>query len=292
MNGRTQAAPKPAGWIAGAALLALSIGAAQAGTLDKMRSSGEIVLGYRAASPPFSSSDGKGASTGFSIDLCQRVVAEAQRAAGLDRLAVRYVAVTPEDRVQKLTSGEIDIECGSTTRTLGRQAQVDFTLLTFVTGTELLVKVGSRIDGMADLAKKKVAVLPGTTTERVVQDQLAQMRIGTETVAVKDHDDGLRALEDGRADAYASDEIILIGLDKGAKDPAQFRLTGTLYSYEPYALMVRRDDADFRLAADRALAGIYRSGEIGGMYERWFGKWRNKPNPILVTLYRIQSLPE
>jgi len=156
----------------------------------------------------------------------------------------------------------------------------------------LLVKVGSRIDGVADLAKKKIAVLPGTTTERVVQNLLAQLRIGTETIAVKDHDDGLRALEEGRADAYASDEIILIGLAKGAKDPAQFRLTGNLYSYEPYALMVRRDDADFRLAADRALAGVYRSGEIGGLYERWFGKWRSQPSPILLTLYRVQSLPD
>ncbi len=159
----------------------------------------------------------------------------------------------------KLEEGDIDIECGSTSKTLSRQARVDFTLLTFVTGTELLVHVGSKINDPSGLEGKRVAVLPGTTTDLVIRNVLKEKMINAEIVAVRDHDDGLAALQDHRADAYASDEIILIGLARGAKNAEDLRLSGSLYSYEPYALMVRKNDADFRLIADRALAETYRS---------------------------------
>jgi len=200
--------------------------------------------------------------------------------------------VTAENRIEKLETGDIDIECGSTSKTLARQARVDFTLLTFVTGTELLVHVGSKIDGLSGLEGKRVAVLPGTTTENVIITELKRQLINAEIVKVRDHDDGLAALRAGRADAYASDEIILIGLARGAKDASDLRLSGTIYSYEPYALMVRKNDADFRLVADRALAETYRFGDIGAIYDRWFGKWLVQPNPVLVALYRIQSFWE
>jgi len=265
---------------------------AHADTLDKIQASKSISLGYRKASPPFSSADEDGKPIGFSIDLCLRVVAAVKQATGLDKLAIAYVPVTAENRLEKLETGDIDIECGSTSRTLARQARVDFTLLTFVTGTELLVHVGSKIDGLSGLEGKRVAVLPGTTTENVIITELKRQLINAEIVKVRDHDDGLVALRAGRADAYASDEIILIGLARGAKDASDLRLSGTIYSYEPYALMVRKNDADFRLVADRALAETYRSGDIGAIYDRWFGKWSAQPNPVLVALYRIQSFWE
>jgi glutamate/aspartate transport system substrate-binding protein len=275
--------------------LALTIGmttSAYAGTLDDIRAKGSIALGYRTASAPFSSVDASGQPAGYSIDLCLRIVAAVKQAIGLEQLSVVYVPVTAENRIEKLEAGAIDIECGSTTRTLSRQQRVDFTLLTFITGAELLVRVGSKIDGLVDLEGRKVAVLPGTTTEATIRAKLREQLINATVVEVRDHDDGFAALSDGRADAYASDEIILIGLARNSKDAGNLRLSGTIYSYEPYALMLRKNDAEFRLVADRALAETYRSGRIGGVYERWFGKWAARPNPTLLALYLIQSLPD
>jgi glutamate/aspartate transport system substrate-binding protein len=266
--------------------------AAQAGTLDKIRAKGSIALGYRTASPPFSSAEAGAQPVGYSIDLCLRIVAALKQVSRLDGLSVAYVPVTAENRIEKLESGEIDIECGSTTRTLSRHERVDFTLLTFVTGSELLVRLGSNINRLADLEGKKVAVLPGTTTDNTVRAELKQQFINATVVAVRAHDEGVAALADGRADAYASDEVILIGLARKIGDNANLRLSGTIFSYEPYALMVRKNDAEFRLVADRALAEIYRSGGIGGIWERWFGKWVARPNAHLMTLYRLNALPE
>jgi ABC-type amino acid transport substrate-binding protein len=273
-------------------VIVLAAAAAQSGTLDKIRASGSVALGYRTASPPFSSAEAGAHPAGYSIDLCLRIVAAVRQATGLDKLAIVYVPVTAENRIEKLESGEIDIECGSTTRTLSRQERVDFTLQTFVTGAELLVRLGSNVNRLADLEGKKVAVLPGTTTDNTVRAELKQQLINATVVAVRDHDEGVAALVDGRADAYASDEVILIGLARKLGDNANLRLSGSMFSYEPYALMVRRNDADFRLVADRALAETFRSGGIGGIWERWFGKWVARPNPHLVTLYRLNGLPD
>jgi glutamate/aspartate transport system substrate-binding protein len=272
--------------------LAQAMTPAKADTLDRIKATGTITIGYVHASPPFASSERGGKPEGFSIDLCQRIVAGVKQVSGLAELTVKYVPVTTETRIPKLEAGEIDIECGSTTRTLSRQARVDFTLLTFVSGTELLVHLDSKIDDIADLEGKKVAILPDTTTEAVIKTLLKQRLVSATVVPVKDHDDGVAALDDGRADAYASDEVLLIGLARKSKDPANLRLSGKLYSYEPYALMVRQNDAAFRLVADRALAQVFRSGEIEKIYDRWFGQWNVNPSRMLMALYRIQSLPE
>jgi glutamate/aspartate transport system substrate-binding protein len=274
------------------ALAAGPIATASAGTLDKVRSTGTIALGYRDASPPFSFKDADGQPAGFSIDLCNRIAAAVREQLSLAHLDIRYVRVTPEDRIEKLVAGEIDIECGSTTRTISRQAQVDFTLITFATGTELLVRVGSKIDDLADLEGKKVALLPGTTNDVVIRSALASRVVAAELITVKDHDDGVAAVEDGRADAYATDEVLLIGLARKAKDPTKLRLTGRFYSYEPYALMVRQNDAEFRLVADRTLADLFRTLEIGDVYRRWFGDWNTAPSQFLIALYLLQSVPE
>jgi glutamate/aspartate transport system substrate-binding protein len=274
------------------AAFAQAAGPARADTLDRIKAAGAISIGYVEASPPFASRGADGKPEGFSIDLCQRIVAGMKQLPGLAGVTVNYVPVTTETRISKIESGEIDIECGSTTRTLSRQAHVDFTLLTFVTGTELLVHLGSKIDDISGLEGKKVAILPDTTTESVIKTQLKQRQVNATVVPVKSHEDGVAALDDGRADAYASDEVLLIGLAKKSKNPGNLRLSGNLYSYEPYAMVVRQNDAAFRLVADRALAQVYRSGEIDQIYKRWFGQWNVTPGRLLVALYRIESLPE
>jgi len=261
-------------------------------TLDKIKSSHTIILGYTTDAPPFSFLGSDGQPQGFSVDLCQRVVAATKLAIKADDLMVKYVPVRGEERLTKLESGEIDIECGTSTRTLSREARVDFTLFTFITGTELLVPLHSDIYSAADLGGKKIAVMPGTTTYDVITNILKDRLTNGTVVSVKDNADGLKAVKDGRADAYASDEVILIGVARNAEDPAFYRLSGTMYSYEPYAFMVRQNDAAFRLIANRALAQIYRSGQIWDIYKHWFSEWRAKPSAILTALYAIQSLSD
>ena len=281
----------PVTWIASLLIATIvAAPAAGAGTLDTIRARGTILIGYRVDAAPFSSLGTDKRPQGYSIDLCDEIANSVKAALNMPKLQTRYVPVTAENRIPKLESGAIDIECGTTTRTLSRQAQVDFTLFTFLTGTEMLVPATSSIHGPRDLANKKIAVQPGTTTEAVIKQLFALRLIPVTIVPVQNGAEGLAALENGQADAYASDEIVLIGLAAGAKNPQSLRLSGSLYSYEPYAFMVRKNDAAFRLVADRTLALIFQNGEIGEIYKRWFGQWQAEPPALVQALYQIESL--
>ena len=263
---------------------------AQADTLAKIKESGTIVFGYRTASPPFSFVDQSGKAVGYSIDLCKRIAAAVKDELGLNGIKIDYVPVTAENRFSMVRQGKVDIVCGSTTNTLKRRERVAFTLLTFITGAEMLVRTGSGIDRLKDLKGKKVGVVKGTTTETGLTKALKQQFINAQVVIVKDHDEGLKALEDSKIDAYTTDRIILIGLARGARDPSKLMLTNHLYSFEPYALVVRRDDPDFRLIADRTLASLYRSRRIVEIYRKWFGKI-GRATDLLKALYILQGIP-
>jgi ABC-type amino acid transport substrate-binding protein len=199
--------------------------------------------------------------------------------------------VAPGDRMAKLISGEIDLECGSTTNTLSRQEQVEFSLLTFADGGSLLMKAGTAMAGLADMGGRKIGVVPGTTTEKTLQQSLARGNVKAETVKLKDHAEGLVAVMEGKVDAYASDRVILVGLVLGSGNRKSLRLSEELYSYEPYALMLRRNDSAFRLAVNRELARLYRSEEIYAIYDRWLGVL-GTPGPLLKSLYFLNGLPD
>ncbi len=261
------------------------------GTLKKIKTSGTITLGYRENSAPFSFVGTDAKPTGYSIDLCTRIVTEVQQALGLSDVKIRWTPVTVADRIDAVASGRIDMECGSTTVTLSRQERVDFSQLTFVGGGGLLVGASSRIGSVSDLGDKRVAVIPGTTTEPALQAALQKRMVRAQIVTVKDHDEGRAALESGRADAYASDRIILVGLLVRSKDPEKLALAEEQFSYEPYGLMLRRGDADFRLAVNRALSRLYRSDEIARIYEKWF-RLLGRPSPVLVLMYLLNGVPE
>ena len=190
-----------------------------------------------------------------------------------------------------VANGTVDIECGTTTASLSRQEKVDFTLTTFVDGASLLIAEGSGIRTVGDLAGKRVGVAPGTTTEKAVGDFLRAQSIPATIVSVKDHDEGLAALQTSKIDAYASDRTILVGLVLQARGTSRYALVSDDLSYEPYGFMVRRDDSAFRLVANRTLARLYRSGAIGAVYSKWFGAL-GKPTPALVLMYALQGLPE
>jgi ABC-type amino acid transport substrate-binding protein len=201
------------------------------------------------------------------------------------------VPVTAENRIDMVAEGKVDIECGTTTITLSRQERVDFSLMTFVDGGGLLAKAGTNWRGLADLTDKRIAVIPGTTTEKALSDFLKKEFITVQIVKVKDHLEGLAAVEKGSADAFASDRGTLAGIAITSKDPKRFALANIAFSYEPYGLMMRRNDPAFRLAVNRAVAGLYRSGDIVPIYERWFGMF-GKPSEAIQAMYVLNGLPE
>jgi len=263
-------------------------GAASTGTLDRIKATKTLNLGYRDSSVPFSFAGPDQKPTGYSVDLCNRVADDLKRDLQIPDLAVKWTMVTVDTRMTAVQNGTIDLECGSTTNTLSRQAVVDFSLTTFVTGASLLAL---RDTLTADPTKLRIAVIPGTTTEQVIKGVLAQAQPPVQFVSVKDHADGRAALENKTADAYASDREILIGLALTAQNPASFALADRYFSYEPYALVLRRGDPDFRIAVNRSLARLYRSGDIIVIYQRWLGAL-GAPGAIQLATWAIEGLPE
>lgn len=259
-------------------------------TLDKIKETGSIQLGYRATSRPFSFRGGDGQPAGFSIDLCMQVVGALRESLKLPALRVAWVPVTPADRIPKLVQGAIDLECGSTTITFGRMEQVAFSHMISVDGGSLLATVDSGIATVKDLAGKRVGVIPNTTTDKALAAALADASIQVKTIPVAEVGDGLRGLEEDRLDAYASDRILLVNLLAGAKNPAKLRLSDEYFSYEPYALMMRRGDNAFQAQVNRTLSRLYRKGLVQ-IYERWFGSFA-AASPLMKALYLLHSWPD
>jgi glutamate/aspartate transport system substrate-binding protein len=259
-------------------------------TLDKIKESGVIQLGYRETSRPFSFLDKDGKPVGYSVNLCERVAEAVQQSLKLATLKIDWVAVTPADRIAKLVKGTIDLECGSTTITFGRMEQVAFSHMIFVDGGSLLATASSRIFTARDLAGKRVGVIPSTTTEKALAAAVAGASIQAQVIAVSEHGEGLRGLEEGRLDAYASDQLLLAGLLTTAKNPTALRLSREYFSYEPYGLMMRRGDNAFQAQVNRTLSRLYRSGLVQ-IYERWFGSFQ-AANPLVRSLYLLHSWPD
>ena len=262
------------------------------GTLKKIKDSETIALGFRENARPFAFAGPDGKPAGYSVDLCLRVADAVREQLGLAAIRTPWVAVTADTRIALVVGGTVDLECGSTTNTLGRQATVDFSILTFVDGASLLTRIGSNVSAVADLANKRVAVIPGTTTEKALTAALQKSWVSTaRIVPVRDHAEGLAAVEGGKAEAFASDRTVLVGLLQQAKDPGRLRVSNQYFSYEPYALMLRRDDPDFRLAVNRALARLYQSVLISQIYEKWFGRF-SQASALVQAVYTLGSLPE
>ena len=261
------------------------------GTLGRIKATNTIRLGYRDSSRPFSFTAEDGKPSGYSVDLCTHVARSVAQQLALPNLQTTWVKVTVADRMQAVADGTIDLECGSTTASLTRQEQVDFSVLTFIDGGSLLVTDASGVRSVATLAGKRVAIIPGTTTDKVLRETLRRQLIVATVVPVTDHAAGVAALDNGGADAYASDRSILVGVGRTSKDPTKLSLVDDFFSYEPYGLMLRRGDAGFRLAVNRGLATLYRSGEIAPIFEKWFGSIRTA-GPLIGAMYIINSLPE
>jgi ABC-type amino acid transport substrate-binding protein len=278
-------------FVAAAAFAATAAAQTPGATLAKIRDARAIVFGYRADAPPFSFADRNGQPAGYAVDLCQRIAAAIRDELKLAELATRWVAVTPDNRIDAVRGGRVDLECGTTTATLARQQQVDFSNPTFVDGGGLLVRVDSEVWRLKDLAGKRVAVGRNTTAARLLPDALKQRGVSAEIVHVATVEQAIAMLEAGGVDAYANDRLILLGAATRARDPGRLVLSDEDFSVEPYGLMMRQNDSAFRLAVNRALARIYRSGQIQDVYDRWLGAI-GRPSVLLQSIYYVNALPE
>jgi glutamate/aspartate transport system substrate-binding protein len=282
--------------VAVAALIAFHPAEAQEGSyvLQRIKERGVINMGHREASVPFAYiQDGK--VQGYSIDLCDKFVEKIKETLEMPEITVKHVPVTSQTRLALIANGTIDMECGSTTNNLTRQKQVDYLPVTFITGTKLASLKGSGITEIEDLDGKAIALAQGTTNEKAVKRVMKEKGIDIKIVNVKDHPQGWLALTSGRVDAYATDDVLLYGLISKSKNPDQFQVTGRFLSYDPYGLMVPRNDSDYRRLGTVLLADLMRSGEMLEIYNKWFNPGPTNINmPIsdtLKTAFVIQALP-
>ena len=253
------------------ALLACSGANAQTGgTLDKAKASGSFTVSYRESSIPFSYLGGDGQPTGFSWEICGKIVDQVKRATGRADLKVATQAVTSQNRIPLLQNGTVDIECGSTTNNSERGKQVAFATNYFYTGTRLLVKTGSPVKALADLKGLKVVSTTGTTNYQVLRNINAERSLGFELLGAKDHAESALLVQQGRADAFGMDDILLYGLRASSQNPADLAVVGEAIQVEPYAIMLRRDDPAFKKLVDDTLASLIKSGEFEVLYKKWF----------------------
>ncbi len=262
------------------------------GTLAKIARTGEFVIGYRTDASPLSYENADGEPSGYSVDLCRRIAAGIKVHLGRDDIETKFVPVKSSERLSAVVNGNIDIECGSTTVTLSRQEEVDFTLLTFVTGGSVLSLAESGIEDMSGLSGKKVGVVKSTSTVEPLRNYLQQNLIDAEVVLVDDRKEGMERLDRGSIDAFASDQIVLSGQVIDSLHPKTYSLVSETFSFEPYGLVVRRNDADFRLVANRSLVQVFRSGQHIQIYNKWIGRIGIRPPPILVAMFQLNTLPE
>jgi len=260
-------------------------------TLARIRASGVIRLGFLESAPPFSYAENGKAPEGYSIDLCNGVVDGIGQQLRLPNLRREWVKVTFQDRLAAVKEGRVDLDCGTTTWTLTRQEGVDFSLMIFIDGGSLLVRLGERLARLNDFMGKSIAVVPGTTTADALPLELKRRGVGARIVTVADERKGMALLAAREVDAYASDRLLLLGLALDEKGQQAYKLIDEDYSIEPYALAMRRDDHDFRLAVNRSLARIYRSGQIVKIYDIWLG-YLGRPGVVLSSMYLLQAIPE
>ena len=260
-------------------------------TLDRIKQTRAMAFGYRDGAAPFSFRDRDGRVLGYSVELCVRIAAAIQKSLGLPELKVEWLPVDASTRLDAIIEGKVDAVCGTTTMTLSRMEVVDFSLPIFVDGGGVLARAKSKLTKLADLKGKKVALIGGTTTEQAFVKQLNALGVTAVLVPVKDATEGMALLAKGKVDGYAGDRVVLADLRLRAANPSTLAFVAGDFSYEPYALPLRRDDPDFRLAVNRALADLYRSGDIDAIFQRWLGAL-GQPGPLLHAMFYLNTLPE
>ena len=250
--------------------MASASGAPLSGALKKIHDAGEINLGYRESSLPFSYLDDQQQPIGYSMDLCKGIVETVKADLGLPDLKVKLTPVTSATRIPLIANGTIDMECGSTVNNLERQKQVNFSVTTFIVGTKFIAKKAAKLSTLDDLRGKTVVCTAGTNTMARVHDLNQQHKLGMTVIAGKDHAESMLLVETGRAAAFFEDDILLAGLTANARTPGDYALGTESYSVDPYAIMIRRSDPDFKRVVDKSITDMFGSGKVEALYKKWF----------------------
>ena len=260
------------------------------GTLKQIDETGKIRIGFRKGQPPISFLNDKHQPDGYSIDLGKKIAARIAAKLG-KKIEIEFVPVTATNRFQDLIDNRIDLLCGATTKTLSRSELVDFTQLTFVTGAGFMTLKGEKLINNFD--GKKIGVVKNTTTITHLQEMLKKTGAKARIIPLDATEDAMDALLHHKIDAFTADQVVLIGIILDTRQPQRFVLLPNLYSFEPFALALRRNDADFRLVADRVLSNLYRSKKINEIYRKWFGVINGgTPPPLFQAMVKLNSTPE
>jgi len=269
------------------------------GTLKKVKDTGTITLGYRESSLPFSYLNKRHQPIGYSIDLCREVVEDVSTELDGMEVKIAFAPVTPVNRLQKVASGEIDIECGSTTGNVQRRKEVAFSPIFFVAGTKLMVPKASAIGSYRDLAGKTTVVTAGTTNEAALRTLSEKQKLGITIVTAPDHAQSLDMLASGKADAFATDDVLLYGFIATSRNASNMKVVGEYLSYDPYGLVYRRDDPAFAAVVERTFARTAGERRLTELYNKWFlrrlptGETLNLPmSPQLDEIFRMLGQPE
>src|SRR6267143_821061 len=258
--------------LAAAALGFSAAAAAQEGTLQKVKSSGSITIGHRDASIPFSYYDDKQQVVGYAVDLCLRIVDAVKTELKLPKLETKYQLVTSANRIPLMANGTIDLECGSTTNNLDRQKQVWFTITHFVTANRWVAKKSANLKKLEDLKGKTIVSTAGTTNIKQITEINGQQNLGMNIISANGHPEAFQMVETGRAVAFVMDDILLFSLAAQSRNPKDYEISAVALSVEPYGIMLRKDDNEFKKVVDAAMVNIYKSGEINKIYDKWFLK--------------------
>jgi len=245
---------------------------AQEGTLQKIKSSGSITIGHRDASIPFSYYDDKQQVVGYAVDLCHRIVEAVKTELKMPKLETKYQLVTSANRIPLMANGTIDLECGSTTNNLERQKQVWFTITHFVTANRWVAKKSAKLHKLADLKGKTIVSTAGTTNIKQITEINGQQNLGMNIISANGHPEAFQMVETGRAVAFVMDDILLYSLAAQSRNPKDYEISAEALSVEPYGIMLRKDDTEFKKVVDAAMTNIYKSGQINAIYAKWFQK--------------------
>jgi glutamate/aspartate transport system substrate-binding protein len=259
-------------------------------TLQRIRDTGAMPIGIRDASFPFSFVDQGKRPQGYTIDICLEIADAIKNELGLPRLEVKYIAVSPANRIGALQDGKIDLECGSTSNTRELQKEVAFAYTTFVAGIKLLARKTSQISGIDDLRGKTIVVTRGTASEKLMKDINAERLLKMNIVVAADHDESFRAVDQGGAVAFPMDDVLLYSLIAKAKRPDDFAVVGKYLSVEPYAIMMRKGETQLEAIVDGALSQLFASGEMRRLYDKWFAT-RELTVPLSPLLKEAFAMP-
>lgn len=239
-------------------------------TLDKIKSSSAVTMGVRESSIPMSYTTGDSRFDGYHVEICRMILADIKDRLKLDSLRINYQPVTSQNRVPLVQNGTVDIECGTTTNNVARSKDVGFANTLYVEEVRIAVKANSGINSISQLADKKVATTTGTTSVQLLRKHEKANSVNFDEVFGKDHADSFLLLETGRADAFVMDGSILAGNIANSKNPKDYKIVGEVLSTEPIAIMVRKDDPEFKAAVNEAIAKIVKNGNMPKLWNKWF----------------------